>query len=223
MADLAVSLLSADFSCLEKQLQELKEADVKWLHIDVMDGNFVPSISFGFPIVKTLRKAFSGVFDVHLMIQEPIRYIKEFAESGSDMITIHLEACEDVEATLRWIRECGCKAGLAVNPHTPIEEVYPYLHLTDMVLAMTVQPGFGGQKYIPECTEKVQELKEIIDREELNVDIQVDGGINDSTMETAMRAGANFLVAGSYVFNGDLESNVQRIQQKMQDISEKLN
>lgn len=118
MADLAVSLLSADFSCLEKQLQELKEADVKWLHIDVMDGNFVPSISFGFPIVKTLRKAFSGVFDVHLMIQEPIRYIKEFAESGSDMITIHLEACEDVEATLRWIRECGCKAGLAVT-HIP--------------------------------------------------------------------------------------------------------
>lgn len=153
MADLAVSLLSADFSCLEKQLQELKEADVKWLHIDVMDGNFVPSISFDL-IVKTLRKAFSGVFDVHLMIQEPIRYIKEFAESGSDMITIHLEACEDVEATLRWIRECGCKAGLAVNPHTPIEEVHPYLHLTDMVLAMTVQPGFGGTEIYPFSNEK---------------------------------------------------------------------
>lgn len=118
MADLAVSLLSADFSCLEKQLQELKEADVKWLHIDVMDGNFVPSISFGFPIVKTLRKAFSGVFDVHLMIQEPIRYIKEFAESGSDMITIHLEACEDVEATLRWFVSVAVRQDLQLT-HIP--------------------------------------------------------------------------------------------------------
>ena len=158
MADLAVSLLSADFSCLEKQLQELKEADAKWLHIDVMDGNFVPSISFGFPIVKTLRKAFSGVFDVHLMIQEPIRYIKEFAESGSDMITIHLEACEELRATLRWIRECGCKAGLAVNPHTPIEEVYPYLHLTDMVLVLIYNLDLEDIEIYPFSNEKVELL-----------------------------------------------------------------
>ena len=213
MADLAVSLLSADFSCLEKQLQELKEADVKWLHIDVMDGNFVPSISFGFPIVKTLRKAFSGVFDVHLMIQEPIRYIKEFAESGSDMITIHLEACEDVEATLRWIRECGCKAGLAVNPHTPIEEVYPYLHLTDMVLAMTVQPGFGGQKFIPESLDKIREARKMITDQGLSVDIQVDGGIYQTNVKEVLDAGANIIVAGSAVFKGDPAENTKAMME----------
>lgn len=216
MADLAVSLLSADFSCLEKQLQELKEADVKWLHIDVMDGNFVPSISFGFPIVKTLRKAFSGVFDVHLMIQEPIRYIKEFAESGSDMITIHLEACEDVGATLRWIRECGCKAGLAVNPHTPIEEVYPYLHLTDMVLSMTVQPGFGGQKYIHSVTKKVETLHKYLNENGFDsVLIEVDGGICLETALEAADAGSDILVSGSSVFKGNIGQNVHNLLEAM--------
>ena len=200
MADLAVSLLSADFSCLEKQLQELKEADVKWLHIDVMDGNFVPSISFGFPIVKTLRKAFSGVFDVHLMIQEPIRYIKEFAESGSDMITI----------------QCGCKAGLAVNPHTPIEEVYPYLHLTDMVLAMTVQPGFGGQKYIHSVTKKVETLHKYLNENGFDsVLIEVDGGICLETALEAADAGSDILVSGSSVFKGNIGQNVHDLLEAM--------
>lgn len=223
MADLAVSLLSADFSCLEKQLQELKEADVKWLHIDVMDGNFVPSISFGFPIVKTLRKAFSGVFDVHLMIQEPIRYIKEFAESGSDMITIHLEACEDVEATLRWIRECGCKAGLAVNPHTPIEEVYSYLHLTDMVLAMTVQPGFGGQKYIHSVTKKVETLHKYLNENGFDsVLIEVDGGICLETALEAADAGSDILVSGSSVFKGNIGQNVHDLLEAMNHSEKKV-
>ena len=210
MADLAVSLLSADFSCLEKQLQELKEAKVKWLHIDVMDGNFVPSISFGFPVIKTLRKAFDGVFDVHLMIQEPIRYIKEFAESGSDMITVHLEACEDVEATLRWIRECGCKAGLAIRPDTPTEAVYPYLELTDMVLLMTVQPGFGGQKYIHSVTQKIKTLHNYLEKHNLldSILIEVDGGICLETAPEAFNAGSNILVSGSSVFKGNITENV---------------
>ena len=219
MADLAVSLLSADFSCLERQLQELKEAEVKWLHIDVMDGNFVPSISFGFPIITTLRKAFSGVFDVHLMIQEPIRYIKEFAESGSDMITIHFEACEDVEATLKWIRDCCCKAGLAVNPGTPVEEVYPYLHLTDMVLVMTVQPGFGGQKYIHFVTKKVETLRKYVDEQGLHdsVLIEVDGGICLETAPEAATAGSDILVSGSCVFKGNITENVLALRKAMNE------
>lgn len=182
---------------------------MKWLHIDVMDGNFVPSISFGFPVIKTLRKAFDGVFDVHLMIQEPIRYIKEFAESGGDMITIHLEACEDVDATLRWIRECGCKAGLAIRPDTPTESVYPYLELTDMVLLMTVQPGFGGQKYMHEVTEKIQTLRKYLNEHGYEkVLIEVDGGICLETAPEAFQAGSDILVSGSCVFKGNITENV---------------
>ena len=220
---LCPSILSADFNRLGEQIKILEKEGVEYLHIDVMDGDFVPSISFGMPVIKSIRKESNMFFDVHLMVTEPERYIRDFVECGADSITVHAEACEDLERTLEQIKAAGVKAAVSIKPSTPVNDISHLLEDVDMVLVMTVQPGFGGQKYIPECTEKVQELKEIIDREELNVDIQVDGGINDSTMETAMRAGANFLVAGSYVFNGDLESNVQRIQQKMQDISEKLN
>ena len=220
---LCPSILSADFNRLGEQIKILEKEGVEYLHIDVMDGDFVPSISFGMPVIKSIRKESNMFFDVHLMVTEPERYIRDFVECGADSITVHAEACEDLERTLEQIKAAGVKAAVSIKPSTPVNDISHLLEDVDMVLVMTVQPGFGGQKYIPECTEKVQELKEIIDREELNVDIQVDGGINDSTMETAMRAGANLLVAGSYVFNGDLESNVQRIQQKMQDISETLN
>lgn len=221
MADLAVSLLSADFSCLETQLKEIKEAEVKWLHIDVMDGLFVPSISFGFPIIKTLRKAFSGVFDVHLMIQEPIRYIREFAEAGSDMITVHLEACENVEETLKKIRECGCRAGLSVKPDTPIEAVYPYLSMVDMVLIMTVEPGFGGQKYMHSVTKKIETLRAYLDSHGYCVLIEVDGGICLETAPEAVSAGSDILVSGSSVFNGRITENVESILAAMGQVSSK--
>ena len=220
---LCPSILSADFNRLGEQIKILEKEGVEYLHIDVMDGDFVPSISFGMPVIKSIRKESNMFFDVHLMVTEPERYIRDFVECGADSITVHAEACEDLERTLEQIKAAGVKAAVSIKPSTPVNDISHLLDEIDMVLIMTVQPGFGGQKYIPECKEKIQELKEIIDKEELDVDIQVDGGINDSTLETVMDAGANLLVAGSYVFNGDLASNVQRIQEKIENISERLN
>ena len=216
MMKISPSILSCDFSRMGEEFARMEKCGADWLHIDVMDGHFVPNLTLGAPIVKALRPYASIPFDVHLMIQEPIRYIKEFAESGSDMITIHLEACEDVEATLRWIRECGCKAGLAVNPHTPIEEVYPYLHLTDMVLAMTVQPGFGGQKYIHSVTKKVETLHKYLNENGFDsVLIEVDGGICLETALEAADAGSDILVSGSSVFKGNIGQNVHDLLEAM--------
>ena len=219
---LCPSILSADFNRLGEQIKILEKEGVEYLHIDVMDGDFVPSISFGMPVIKSIRKESNMFFDVHLMVTEPERYIRDFVECGADSITVHAEACEDLERTLEQIRAAGVKAAVSIKPSTPVNDISHLLEDVDMVLVMTVQPGFGGQKYIPECTEKIVELKELIDKEELNVDIQVDGGINDETMETVMKAGANLLVAGSYVFNGDLETNVHDIMNKMDDIKSEI-
>ena len=161
-------------------------------------------------------------FDVHLMVTEPERYIRDFVECGADSITVHAEACEDLERTIEQIREAGVKVGISIKPATPVNDISHMLRDVDMVLIMTVQPGFGGQKYMEECTEKIREVRELIDAEDLDVDVQVDGGINDETMETVLTAGANLLVAGSYVFRGDLEKNVKHARRRMDEIIRRI-
>ena len=222
MYQLCPSILSADFNRLGEQIKALEKEGVEYLHIDVMDGDFVPNISFGMPVIKSIRKESKMFFDVHLMVMAPERYIQDFVDCGADSITIHAEASEDLERTIEAIHDAGVKAGISIKPATPVNDISHLLEDVDMVLVMTVQPGFGGQKYIPECTEKIQELRELIDSEKLDVDIQVDGGINEDTLETVMKAGANLLVMGSGVFRGDLSANVRRLKKKIADIGRKV-
>jgi ribulose-phosphate 3-epimerase len=212
---LSPSILSADFWKLGEQIKELEAAGVPWVHIDVMDGLFVPSISYGMPVIASIRKGTNLFFDVHLMIEKPERYIKEFVESGADLINFHLEATDAVEETIAQIRSYGKKVGITIKPNTPAEAVEPYLELVDMVLVMTVEPGFGGQKLIPSCVDKVPLIRRMITEKGLNVDIEVDGGINTENVSAALEAGANVIVAGSAVFKDDIRKNVEGFYSEM--------
>ena len=209
MMILAPSMLSADFKELGKEIRTIEENGAQYLHFDVMDGIFVPSISFGIPVLESIRPATNLVCDAPLMITEPIRYVEAFAKAGADLITIHLEACEDVDATIAKIRACGLKVGISIKPKTPVEALKPYVDQVDMVLIMSVEPGFGGQKFIPESLDKIRELRAMLDARSLDVDIQVDGGIYTTNVADVIEAGANIIVAGSAVFKGDTAQNTK--------------
>ncbi len=209
MIKLSPSILAADFANLGENIKKIDKAGAPYVHIDIMDGAFVPSISMGMPVVKSIRKVTDKVFDVHLMIEEPIRYLADFKDAGADIITVHEEACSDLSATIAKIRELGMQVGVSIKPNTPVETIVPYLKDVDMVLLMTVEPGFGGQKYIDAVTDKIVELRRIVDEVGLDIDIQVDGGVYASNVRTVLDAGANVIVAGSAVFKDDIEANVK--------------
>ncbi len=196
---IAPSLLSADFANLAEELKEIEEAGVPWIHLDVMDGLFVPNITFGPPVIKAMRKHSSLFFDCHLMIAEPSRYLKNFAEAGADLITIHEEATRDISKTLENIKALGCQAGLSINPNTPLSAIAPYVNQADLILLMSVYPGFGGQSFI-DISYKIKACSELIKQADSTAKIQVDGGINKRTAKLVVDAGAEVLVAGSAIF-----------------------
>ena len=210
---LSPSILSADFSRLGEQIRELDEAGAQYVHIDVMDGMFVPNITLGAPVIKCLRGKTALPFDVHLMIEEPKRYIGDFASAGADIITFHIEATDDVRGTIEEIKKHGIKAAISLKPKTPAEAVFPYLDDLYMVLVMTVEPGFGGQSFMPDMMPKVRAIREEAVRRGLDMRIQVDGGIDDKTVSQATENGADVLVAGSYVFRAqDRKDAIEKLR-----------
>ena len=220
--ELTASMMCADYGNLAQEVKSLEESGIDSFHIDIMDGMFVPSISFGMPVVKSIRKESSLYFDVHMMVKDPERYVEEFQSCGADMITVHAEACRDLAETVKKIHETGADAGVAVNPDTPLSAVTDVMDQVEMILIMSVYPGFGGQKYIPESTERIRTLRRMLDEKGLeHVHIQVDGGINRATIDEVLAAGANIIVAGSAVFGSNIEQNVRELQEKISSYSKK--
>ena len=210
---LSPSILAADFKVLGQEMKKTEENGAAYIHFDVMDGMFVPSISFGMPVLASIHDATEQFMDAHLMVQEPIRYVEAFQKAGADYVTVHLEACEDVKTTLDKIHACGMKAGLAVNPETDVKELVPYLEDVEMILIMSVHPGFGGQKFIPESLDKICEVRAMLNEKNLEIDIQVDGGIYVENVREVLDAGANVIVAGSAVFRGDAGENTAKFME----------
>lgn len=210
----APSLLSADFSDLRTEMKKVIDAGADWLHVDVMDGNFVPNITLGMPIIKSLKPHATIPLDVHLMIEKPERYIEEFIRAGSDYLTLHIESTDKLEDSLKIIRSLGAKAGITLRPRTALADIKPYLHLVDLVLVMTVEPGFGGQSFMQEQVDKIRTLREWRDKEKYTYLIEVDGGVAPDTAPVCVAAGADVLVAGSAVFRG--EKTTENYQKNIQ-------
>ncbi|MCB6607383.1 ribulose-phosphate 3-epimerase [[Clostridium] symbiosum] len=209
MIILAPSILGADFKRLGEQVQEVDRAGAPYIHLDIMDGAFVPSISFGMPVIESLRSCTDKVFDVHMMVEEPGRYVDAMKKAGADLICVHQEACIHLDRTINQIKEAGLMAGVALNPATPVSTLSCILDQVDMVLIMSVNPGFGGQKFIPYTLDKIRELRNLCNEKGLSTRIQVDGGISPSNVREVIKAGADVIVAGSAVFRGDAKKNVQ--------------
>lgn len=214
---IAPSILAADYANFETELKRLEETGVEYAHIDVMDGHFVPNISFGADVVAAMRPHSKLVFDCHLMVSNPENHIESFARAGADILTIHAEATVHIHGALQKIKAAGMKAGVVINPGTPLEAIENVLYLADQVLLMTVNPGFGGQAYIPEVAEKIEALVALREKKGLSFDIEVDGGIDDKTIGYAKAAGANVFVSGSYLFKGDLQANVDSLRAVLND------
>jgi ribulose-phosphate 3-epimerase len=213
MIKIAPSILSADFSRLGEHIKELEECGADMIHIDVMDGMFVPNISFGIPIIKSIRKLTKLTFDVHLMIEEPSRYVEDFVKAGADIITVHYEADRHIDRTINYIKSFGVKAAVALNPATTVDCIKHLISNVDMVLIMSVNPGFGGQKYINYCTDKIKEVRAIADKCNKDLMIQVDGGIDETNIREVVSSGADVIVAGSAVFkNGEIEKNIRTLR-----------
>lgn len=217
MMILSPSLLGADFKHLEEEIARIERGGAKYLHLDVMDGAFVPSISFGMPVLSSIRSCTDIVFDVHMMVEEPARYVEDIRKAGADIITIHAEACRHLDSFIEAVKKTGAKVGLALNPATPIETIDLVLPKVDMVLIMLVNPGFGGQKLIPYAVEKVRALRKHCEELGLQMDIEVDGGVNLKNVREIAEAGANVIVAGSAVFGGNAEENSQKFMEILKD------